>query len=57
MKAELDLLMERAAECALISSQTSDKKKRDLFAKLAEHYSVLASELERAIAEAQHGAQ
>jgi hypothetical protein len=34
-----------------ISDAATDKEKRDLFARLAEHHRVLASELERAIAE------
>jgi hypothetical protein len=39
-----------AAECALISNLATDPAKRDLFAKLAEHHRVLATEVENAIA-------
>jgi hypothetical protein len=51
MQAQLEKLQTEASECALIASLATDKKKRDLFAKLAEHYSVLAAEVQRAIAE------
>jgi ribosomal protein S7 len=39
-----------AAECALISNLATNQEKRELFARLAEHLMVLASEVERAIA-------
>ena len=52
MHAELEKLLAEASECALIASLATDKMKRDLFAKLAEQYGVLAEEVERAIAEA-----
>jgi len=51
MHAQLEKLLTEASECALIASLASDKMKRDLFAKLAEQYGVLAGEVERAIAE------
>ena len=51
MKAQLEKLHRDAAECAIIRDLATDPKKRELFAKLAEHMSVLASEVERAIAE------
>ena len=49
MQAQLDKLRTEASECALIASLATSKPKRDLFARLAEHYTVLASEVERAI--------
>jgi hypothetical protein len=51
MQAQLEELRRDAAECALIRDLATDPKKRDLFARLAEHYTVLASEVERAIGE------
>jgi hypothetical protein len=50
MKAHLERLHRDAAECAIIRDLATDPKKRDLFTKLAEHMSVLASDVERAIA-------
>jgi hypothetical protein len=41
MQAQLEKLLTEASECALIASLATDKRKRDLFAKLAEHYGVL----------------
>ncbi|MBV8068930.1 MAG: hypothetical protein JO270_03430 [Acidobacteriaceae bacterium] len=52
MQAQLNRLETEASECALIASLATDKKKRDLFARLAEHFGVLAAEVKRAIAEA-----
>jgi hypothetical protein len=52
MKSQLEKLLTEASECALIASLATDKAKRDLFARLAEHYGVLASEVKKAIAEA-----
>jgi hypothetical protein len=49
MQAQLEKLRRDAAECALIRDLAADPKKRELFARLAEHLSVLASEVERAI--------
>jgi hypothetical protein len=49
MKAQLEKLRRDAAECALIRDLATDAKKRELFAKLAAHLEVLASEVERAI--------
>jgi hypothetical protein len=51
MQAHLEKLRRDAAECAIIRDLAVDPKKRELFTKLAEHMSVLASEVERAIAE------
>ncbi len=41
MKAQLEKLLTEASECALIASLATDKKKRDLFSKLSEHYAGL----------------
>ena len=49
MRTHLEKLRRDAAECELISGLATDKAKRDLFARLAEHLSVLAAEVERAI--------
>ena len=49
MKAHLEKLIELASECSVIASQATDKAKRDLFARLAQHYGVLAVQVEAAI--------
>jgi hypothetical protein len=49
MQAHLEKLRFDAKECALISHRATDAEKRELFAKLAKHLEVLASEIERAI--------
>ena len=51
MLAQLDKLRTDAAECALIRDLATDPKKRELFTKLADHLTVLASEVERAVAD------
>jgi hypothetical protein len=51
MQAQLEKLRTDAAECALIRDLATDPKKRELFARLADHLSVLAAEVERAVAE------
>ena len=50
MRIQLEKLRTYAAECASTSSVATDLQKRELFARLAEHLGVLASEIERAIA-------
>jgi len=50
MKAHLEKLRADAAECAMISDRATGTVKRDLFKRLAQHLSVLADEVERAIA-------
>jgi hypothetical protein len=49
MQAHLEKLRADAAECTLISDLATDAKKRELFARLADHLKVLAAEVERAI--------
>lgn len=51
MQAQAEKLRTDAAECALIRHLAIDSKKRELFARLADHLSVLATEVERAIAD------
>jgi hypothetical protein len=50
MTAHLEKLRIDAEDCALISKLATDMQKRELFARLAEHLGVLASEVERAMA-------
>jgi hypothetical protein len=49
MKAHLEKLRLDAEDCALISKLATDMQKRELFARLADHLGVLASEVERAL--------
>jgi hypothetical protein len=49
MKVHLEKLLRDAAECRLISDLSTDSEKRELFARLADHHAMLASEVERAI--------
>jgi hypothetical protein len=55
MQAQLEKLQTGASECALIASLATDKKKRDMFERLAEHYRILAAEVKGAIDEATKG--
>ncbi len=47
MQVHLEKLRTDAAECAMISGLATDKQKRELFAKLSQHLTVLADEVER----------
>ncbi len=51
IQAQLKKLRIDAAECTLIRDLATEPKKRELFARLADHLAVLASEVERAIGE------
>ena len=51
MLTELEKLRRDAAECELIRDLATDFKKRELFDRLATHFSVLATEVEKAILE------
>ena len=51
MVAQLEKLRTDSAECKLISDLATDPAKREMFARIAKHLSVLADEVERAIAE------
>jgi hypothetical protein len=50
MQNQLEKLRTQAAECELIRDLATDKQKRELFARLADHFKVLAAEIERAMA-------
>jgi hypothetical protein len=50
MQAQLVKLREQAAEFDRIASRATDAAKKELFVRLAEHFLVLASEIERAMA-------
>jgi len=52
MHAHLEKLRIQVAECEIIRDLATDKAKRELFARLAEHFRVLVSEVERAVAAA-----
>lgn len=49
MQAQLEKLRVQIVECEMIRDLATQPKKRELFAKLAEHYAVLAAEVERAM--------
>jgi hypothetical protein len=49
MQTHLESLRNETAECEIIAKLTMDKAKSELFVRLAQHYRVLASEVERAI--------
>jgi hypothetical protein len=49
MKVHLEKLRADAAECALIRDLATDPEKRELFTKLADHFAMLAVEVEKAI--------
>jgi hypothetical protein len=49
MQVHLEKLRMQAAECETIRDLATDKTKRELFAKLAQHFEVLAAEVERAM--------
>ena len=50
MTAHLEKLRADAAECSLVRDLATDPNKRELFTRLAEHLTVLAGEVEAAIA-------
>ena len=50
MQALLLKLREQSAEFTRIASKATDAAKQELFSRLAEHFLVLASEVEKAIA-------
>jgi hypothetical protein len=53
MQAHLEHLRVQIVECEMIRDLATDMKKRELFDRLAQHYKVLASEVERAIKQAE----
>jgi hypothetical protein len=52
MEAHLEKLRVQVAECEMIRDLATDKAKRELFGRLADHFKILAAEIERAIAAA-----
>jgi hypothetical protein len=50
MQEHLDKLRADAAEFSMIGALAADAQKREQFARLAEHFNVLAAEIARAIA-------
>jgi hypothetical protein len=49
IQAHLEKLRVQIAECELIRDLATEPKKRELFTRLAEHFKILATELERAL--------
>ncbi|WP_298253486.1 hypothetical protein [Bradyrhizobium sp.] len=50
MMEHLEKIQELIVECEIIRDLATDAKKRELFARLAEHHKTLAMEIEHAIA-------
>jgi hypothetical protein len=51
MREHLEKLRVQIAECEIIRDLATDPKKRELFARLAEHHKTLVDEIERSMAE------
>ena len=51
MQAHLETLRAQIAECEMIRDLATDRQKRELFKNLAEHYKILAAQVEMAISE------
>jgi hypothetical protein len=49
-KERLEKLRSDAADCTLISERATNQAKQELFARLADHLNILASEVERVTA-------
>ncbi len=49
MREHLQKLQVQIAECEMIRDTATDPKKRELFARLAEHHKVLANEIKKAM--------
>lgn len=49
MQEHLEKLQAQIVECEIIRDQASDPRKRELFARLADHHRGLALEIKRAI--------
>jgi hypothetical protein len=52
MRAQVEKLHVQIAECELIRDLATDPKKRELFARLAEHFKVLVADIEKVMAAA-----
>jgi hypothetical protein len=50
MQAQLEKLRVQVAECEMIRDLATDPAKRELFARLAEHFKVLVAEIENVMA-------
>jgi hypothetical protein len=55
MQAHLEKLRTQISECEMIRDLATDLQKRELFTRLADHFKVLASELERGIRQQEAG--
>ncbi|WP_024508039.1 hypothetical protein [Bradyrhizobium sp. ARR65] len=51
MQAQLEILHVQITECQRLRREAKSRIKRDIFARLVAHYTLLAGELERAIEE------
>ena len=51
MQAHLEKLRAQTAECEIIRDLATDPKKRELFSSLAEHFKILAKQIEKALAD------
>jgi hypothetical protein len=49
IQAHLEKLLVQIAECEMIRDLATQPKKRELFGRLAEHFRILAADLERAL--------
>ena len=54
LQPHLEKLLSEAVQCEIIAKRATDEAKRELFTRLAEHYTVLASEVERVIRQKQN---
>jgi hypothetical protein len=52
MQAHLEKLRAEIANCERVAKLATDTAKRELFTRLAQHYRILASEVDRAIKDA-----
>jgi len=57
MKEQLEKLRIDAEDCALISRLSTEPRKAELFARLADHLASLASEVEQAMADTSAAAE
>lgn len=55
IEAHLEKLRVQIAECELIRDLATEPKKRELFTRLAEHFKILATELEGALSRQRDG--
>jgi hypothetical protein len=54
IRKHLEKLRTDAAECETVSEVSTDRTKRDLFARLAAHLTTLANEVERVLTATRH---